>query len=78
MVRSGREGRGVIARELRNGVADTVGLGTEVTSGVEFGVKIEVGVDRDAGRGEAGTSNGKLPPTRPCGDGDKAWFVSIS
>jgi hypothetical protein len=78
MVRSGREGRGAVARELRNGVADTVELGAEVTSAAEFGVKIEVGADRDVGRGEAGTSNCKLPPTRPCGDGDKAWFASTS
>jgi hypothetical protein len=78
IVRSGREGRGVAARELRYGVADEAGFVAEVASGVEFGAKIEAGVDRDVGKEEAGTSDCMLPPTRPGGGGDKTWFVSTS
>jgi hypothetical protein len=73
-VRSGREGRGAVARGLRNGAADTDAVGTEFTIGVEFKVMTEedIGIDRDAGRGEAGISNCMVPPTRPGGSGDKA------
>jgi hypothetical protein len=80
MVRSGREGRGVVAGMLRNGVADADRFGAELTSGKEFEVTIEedMGMERDVGRGEAGTSNCMLPPARPGGGGDKAWFASIS
>jgi hypothetical protein len=80
IVRSGREGRGVVARVLRNGVADTEEFGAEFTSGVEFKVMTEedIGVARDVGTGEAGISNCMLPPTRPGGSGDEAWFASMS
>ena len=80
MVRSGSEGRGVVTRVLRNAFTDIDGFGAEFASAVEFEVITEegMGVDRDVGKGEAGTSNCMLPPTRPGGGGDEAWFVSNS
>lgn len=70
----------MVARVLWNGVADTDAIGAEFTSGVEFKVMTEedMGIERDVGRGEAGISNCMLPPTRPGGSGDKAWFASMS
>jgi hypothetical protein len=80
MVRSGREGRGAVTRVLRNAFTDTDGFGAGFASAAEFGVITEeaTGVDKDVGKGEAGTSNCMLPPTRPAGGGDKAWFISNS
>lgn len=70
----------MVVRVPRNGVADTDAFGTEFTSGVEFKFMTEedIGIDRDVGRAEAGISNCMLPPTRPGGSGDKAWFASTS
>lgn len=64
----------MVARVLRNGVADTDAFGTEFTIGVEFKVMTEedIGIDRDVGREQTGISNCMLPPTRPGGSGDKA------
>jgi hypothetical protein len=80
MVSSGSEGRGVVTRVLRNALTDIDAFGAEFASVVEFWVITEegMGVGRDVGRGEAGTSNCMLPPTRPGGGGDNTWFVSSS
>jgi hypothetical protein len=80
MVRSGSEGRGVATRVLRNAFTDIDASGAEFASVVEFGVISEegMGVGTDVGKGEAGTSNCMLPPTRPGGGGDNAWLVSSS
>jgi hypothetical protein len=63
----------VVTRVLRNAFTDIDVFGEESARAVEFDVITEgMGVDRDVGKGEVGTSNCMLPPTRPGGGGDEA------